>query len=63
MQPSGLRDTTRLLPGLKAGVSDVEKSMKFGIAKMPSLNGGEFRKLNPAFMPERMSTESTISRH
>ena len=27
MQPSGLRDTTRLLPGLKAGVSDVEKSM------------------------------------
>jgi len=28
MQPSGLRDTTRLLPGLKAGVSDVEKSMK-----------------------------------
>ena len=28
MQPSGLRDTTRLLPGLKAVVSDVEKSMK-----------------------------------
>lgn len=28
MQPSGLRDTTRLLPGLKSGVSDVEKSMK-----------------------------------
>jgi hypothetical protein len=25
MQPSGLRDTTRLLPGLKSGDSDVEK--------------------------------------